>query len=615
MIIYKNSAAGFVEEVENNKITDMLEASFIRNFGKHISPSEKRSTNNSMQFMCKVIRRASIAENAGILIEYNLPATNKRIDFVVAGEDELGNKNFVIIELKQWESANSTSKEELVETYLNGSIRETTHPSYQATSYKLYLKDYNENIYNGNIKPISCAYLHNYKEGNPEPLRDEIYTESLEESPLFFKDDNLKLEEFLHRHVGKGNGIEILYKVEDGQIRPSKKLIDHVSSIFKGNNEFILLDEQKVAYENALYLATKTSQGKKVLIIKGGPGTGKSVISMNLIPGFLEKKLNAVFVAPNASFRNVMVERLSKNTSKKRLTHLFKGSSAFVNTPENTYDVIVVDEAHRLKDKRAYMYHGENQVEDLIKAGRTTIFFVDDNQMVRPDDIGSTSEIKRVAKWYGAEICELELQAQFRCAGSDGYINWLDDVLHIRQTGNFNGWDKDSFDFRIFDNPRTMFDLIRQKQKEGSNARMLAGYAWKWSSAQEGNPNGEIEDVEIKEYDFRMPWNSRRTGTTWAIDPQGINEIGCIHTTQGLEFDYVGVIVGNEFRFNPETLEYYVDWFSYKDSSGKKGLKEDPEKLVLLVKNIYKTLMSRGMKGCYVYFQDKKVKEYFESRI
>lgn len=615
MIVYKNTAGGFLADTSTNMISDVIETYYAESVGRRVAPNEKRSWSNSMMYMGNVIRESEISDSAGILIEYILPGTSARIDFIVAGEDENSKKNFVIIELKQWESAKATDKEDLVETFLGGSEhRLTTHPSYQATSYQLYLRDYNESVYQGNINPYSCAYLHNYVESNPEPLKAEIYSNSIRKSPLFLKTESRKLQEFIRQHVGKGRGEEILYEIENGKIRPSKKLVDHVSSMFKGNKEFILLDEQKVAYETAMSLGLEERKHKAVLMVKGGPGTGKSVISMNLVNGFLKKNLNVVFVAPNASFRDVMVKKLSKDFSAMRIKHLFKGSASFVDVPENTYDVIVVDEAHRLKDKTAYMYKGENQVEDLVRAGKTVIFFVDDNQVIRPDDIGSTAEIKRVSGYYDAEINELQLSAQFRCSGAEGYLNWLDDVLHIKQTANFDGWDKEDFEFKIFDNPNDMANAIKEKNAAGFNSRILAGYAWKWSSAKEGNIDGEVEDVEIMEYNFRMPWNSRKTGTTWAIDPGGVNEVGCIHTAQGLEFDYVGVIVGNEFRFDPETLEYFVHWESYKDANGKKGLKNQPDKLVKLVKNIYKTLMSRGMRGCYVYFMDKDVREWFRKR-
>lgn len=615
MIVYKNTAKGFLKDNGSNMIADVIETYYSESVGRRVSPNEKRSWANSMMYMSNIVREAEVDESTGILIEYILPGSSARIDFIIAGEDEHANKNFIIIELKQWEQAQASDKEDLVETYLGGGVRLTTHPSYQSSSYKLYLRDYNESVYNGNINPYSCAYLHNYVEADPEPLLSEIYANSIRQSPIFFKRDGKKLQDFIKQHVGNGNGECILYEIEKGKIRPSKKLVDHISKMFKGNKEFVLLDDQKIAYETALYLGIQEKDHKSVLLVKGGPGTGKSVISMNLVNGFLGKKKNVVFVAPNASFRDVMVKKLAKDFSAMRIKHLFKGSSSFVEVPENTYDVIIVDEAHRLKDGTAYMYKGENQVEDLVKAGKTVVFFVDDNQIIRPDDIGSTAEIKRVAGYYDAEVQELQLTAQFRCSGAEGYLNWLDDVLHIKQTANFDGWDKESFEFKIFDDPNDMAKAIKAKQNLGFNSRLLAGYAWKWSSAKDGNADGEVEDIEISKYNFKMPWNSRKTGTTWAIDSNGIDEVGCIHTAQGLEFDYVGVIVGNEFRFNTEELEYFVNWESYKDSNGKKGLKNQPDKLVRLVKNIYKTLMSRGMKGCFVYFMDKEVREYFESRM
>ncbi len=426
-------------------------------------------------------------------------------------------------------------------------------------------------------------------------------------------EDQVLLQEFLQKYVGKGRGEEILYEVEQGRIRPSKKLIDHVAGMFEGNREFILLDEQKVAYETARSIAEKRGS-KSVVLIKGGPGTGKSVISVNLLGGLLNGALTTIFVAPNASFREVIVQKLAGKHSKTRLKHLFKGSAGFVNTKPNTFDAIIVDEAHRLKDRRAYQYMGENQVDDIIKSGRTTIFFVDDDQSIRPEDIGTVKEIKRVAEARGAEIHEVDLVAQFRCAGAEGFVNWLNDVLHIKQTGNYNGWDGDSFEFKIFDDPNSLRQAIKKKHDKGSSARILAGYAWKWTSQTEGNADAETNDVEIAEYDFQMPWNSRKIGTTWAIDARGIDQVGCVHTAQGLEFDYVGVIVGADLRFDPVTLEYFTNWTEYKDMAGKKGLKGDLEKMNQYVRNIYKVLMTRGMKGCYVYFVDPECRKYFEER-
>lgn len=615
MILYQGTVKEFSETIDTNQIISKLESVFRTKLGRSLPPAEKSAYMNSLPAMERAVRHSGIAEDCGVLIEYIIPLTSNRIDFLIAGEDESGQKNFIIVELKQWQDAESTTSDGIVRTFLNGRVRDTTHPSYQANSYKLFLSDFNEDIgTGGSIQAYACAYLHNYQEKNPEPLLENTYQENVELAPLYFRDDQERLEKFLQKYVGKGNGTEILYKLDNGKIKPTKKLIEHVSGLFMGNKEFVLLDEQKIAFEKARSAAIN-KENKSVVIIKGGPGTGKSVISVNLLGQLLKDELNVLFIAPNASFRDVMVKRLSQEHSRVRIKNLFKGSGGFVKTDPNTFDVLIVDEAHRLKKKGAYMYLGENQIEDIIRSSKTSIFFIDDDQTIRPEDIGSIREIKRIAEEYRAEVYELELTAQFRCAGAEGYINWLNDVLHIKETANFNGWDKKDFDFKIFDDPNKLREAIKDKDTKGEQARILAGYAWKWTSVGDGNNNAEIEDVMIPEFDFRMPWNSRSVGTTWAVDAAGIGQAGCIHTSQGLEFDYVGVIIGKDLSFDSVKSEFYTDHEEYKDIQGKRGLKEKPEELNRLVRNIYKVLMSRGMKGCYVYFVDKETERYFKSRM
>lgn len=611
MIVYKNSSKGFLEEVQSNKISRKIHDAVVSALGwSKVNDKEFSSWANSMQFMGNVIRRSRISDDCGILIEYNLPSTSLRVDFIISGHDETGQSSFIIIELKQWKEAQATTKDGIVSTKYFG---ECTHPSYQAYSYKLFLKDFNQNIYNSSIQAYSCAYLHNYEQKRPEPLKSRIYEFILKESPIYFQDDQTELEEFIRIYVGKGRGEDILYQIEKGNIRPSKKLIDLVSSLFEGNNSFTLLEEQKVAFENAKYLALNTRK-KTVIIIKGGPGTGKSVISMNLL-GALIKEKNAIFVAPNASFREVMLHKLTSELSANRVRHLFKGSSAFYGARKNTFDVVVVDEAHRLKNEKAFMYKGKNQIEDIVKASKVSVFFIDEKQIIRPEDIGTANEIERVAKDNDAEIHSFSLKTQFRCSGADGYVKWIDDVLQLDSTGNFDGWDKGSFDFKIFNSPIDLRDAIRKKVKDGFQARLLAGYAWEWTAAENGNSNGQVADVSIPSFDFNMPWNSRSIGSTWAIDDAGINQIGCVHTSQGLEFDYVGVIVGNDLQFDNRTNSYYTKWENYKDAKGKQGLKKNPNNVSKLVRNIYRILMTRGMKGCYVFFVDKYAEGYFKSRI
>lgn len=613
MIVYEATAKKFISDVDSNQILTEIEKAFQDKLGRGIPPSEVSAYTNSLPHMERVVRRSNVAEDCGILIEYKIPLTNFRIDFVIAGTDAQGNKNFVIVELKQWQKAIVAEGDGLVESYTGSGQRIVTHPSYQALRYKDFISDFNEVIYGGAVKAYSCAYLHNYPTKEPEPLLDSKYEKVIQGSPIYFRDDQSKLEAYLAKYVKHGKGMNILYEINNGKIRPSKKLIDHVSSMFEGNQNYILLDEQKVAFETARSIANKKE--KSVVIIKGGPGTGKSVISVNLVSSLLKDGLNAIFVAPNSSFRDALIKRLTREHPAQRIKNIFKGSAAFYDSNENEFDVLVVDEAHRLKKRGAFMYQGQNQVDDVIKASKTSIFFIDDDQAVRPEDIGTVKELKKIAQLNDAKIYEMELTAQFRCAGAEGYINWINDVLQIKETANYDGWDKKSFDFKIFDNPNDLREAINKKSKQNNAARILAGYAWEWTSASAGNNDGEVKDVVIPEFDFSMPWNSRKIGTTWAIDDRGIEQVGCIHTSQGLEFDYVGVIVGDDLSFNNEQKVFSTDYKKYKDKTGKKGLQEKPEELNRLVRNIYKVLMTRGMKGCYIYFTDKETEKYFKSRL
>lgn len=616
MIVYSSNALAFKNDVDDNVIGERIETAFFNKFGFKPGDAERRSWSNSMQYMERIIRRSKVPDDCGILIEFGIPSTSKRIDFMITGKNSKDQDNFVIVELKQWEKAEVTDRPGIVSTFVGQKVRDTTHPSYQAWSYKEMLSDTNEEITNKGFYGHACAYLHNYKKQSNEPLLDQRYIETVQDTPIFFKEDSNEIAEYIYNHVCKGNGINMMYLIENGKLRPTKRLIDHVTGLFQGNKEFILLDEQKVAYETIVHMASNPIK-KTVIIVNGGPGTGKSVISMNAFGELLKRGKNLKFIAPNAAFRDVMLKTLDKSgkKNKSRVKVLFSGSGSFVDSPENFYDVLVIDEAHRLKNEKAYMYKGENQVEDTIKSAKVTVLFVDDSQQIRPDDIGSISEIKRVAEKYSADIREIELTSQFRCSGAEGFLNWLDNTLQIKATANYDGWDTNIFEFKLCNSPNEVYRLIKEKNQIGYKARIVAGYAWNWTSEKNGNKNGQIHDVTIPEHNFSMPWNSRAGSTSWAINHEGLEQIGCVHTSQGLEFDYVGVIIGNDLKYNSETGSIYGDINEYKDSTGKKGLKNDPETLTRFIKNIYKILMSRGMKGCYIFCRDKEVQEHIQNRL
>ena len=622
MIVYEATKQLFVEDVVQDRIEENIDRKFYERMGYHTSKSERDAWKNSMQYMLKVLIDNNIPGNVGIAIEFKIPNTSKRIDFIISGKDGELKNTAIIVELKQWTEAEIVSgKDGIVSTYTGHALREVAHPSYQAWSYATTIEDYNETVQERQIDLHPCAYLHNYLTVTPPTLLSENYKEYLEKAPAFVKGDVEKLREFINKYIKYGDDKETLYMIENGKIRPSKSLQDALSSMLQGNQEFVMIDDQKLVYETALEMAKKSYRdgNKRVLIVKGGPGTGKSVLAINLLVRLTNENMVCSYVTKNAAPRNVYATKLSRDFKKTRINNLFKGSGSFVESAENEFDVLIVDEAHRLNAKSGMFQNlGENQIKEIIHASKFSIFFIDESQKVTLKDIGSIEEIQKYIGQEDAESEIMELESQFRCNGSDGYIAWLDDVLEIRETANRDGFDLD-YDIKICDTPNEVKDIIFEKNKINNKARLLAGYCWEW--IKDGKNKSDVFDITIPEYDFAMSWNLGNS-TTWAIDTESVNEIGCIHTAQGLEFDYVGVIIGKDLRYENDKIITDVTERAKTDQSIKgiyKMFQQDFQKAEKLadeiIKNTYRTLLTRGQKGCYIYCEDKLLSEYLKRRV
>lgn len=622
MIVYESTKELFVEDVIEDKIERVIDKKFFEKMGYHTSESERNAWNNSMLYMMKVLIDNNIPQNVGIAIEFKIPNTSKRVDFIITGKDGEYKNTAIIVELKQWTEAKLVEgKDGIVQTYTGHALREVAHPSYQAWSYATTIEDYNETVQDRRIDLHPCVYLHNYLAVTPPTLLSDNYKYYLEKAPAFIKGDVDKLRDFINKYIKYGDDKETLYMIENGKIRPSKSLQDALSSMLKGNDEFVMIDDQKLVYETALELARKSyiDGNKRVLIVKGGPGTGKSVLAVNLLVKLTNENMVCSYVTKNAAPRNVYATKLSGDFRKTRINNLFKGSGSFVDSTENEYDVLIADEAHRLNAKSGMFQNlGENQIKEIIKASKFSIFFIDESQRVTLKDIGSIDEIKKYIRQANAEYEIMELESQFRCNGSDGYIAWLDDVLQIRETANNDSFDLD-YDIKICDTPNEVRDLIFEKNKINNKARLLAGYCWNWIA--EGKNKPDVYDITIPEHKFAMSWNLGNS-QTWAIDPESVNEIGCIHTAQGLEFDYVGVIIGDDLRYENDKIVTDVTKRAKTDQSIKGINKLRKENFVEankiadeIIKNTYRTLLTRGQKGCYIYCTNKELSEYLKKRL
>lgn len=620
MIVYDGIKSDFLKSVDNDTIALEIQQNILEKMGRHTVENEFISWDNSMQYMYKVMNDPDIPSDAGVAIEFNIPQTAKRVDFMISGYDKDDNPGMVIIELKQWSKMELVENtESLVETYIGNALRKVVHPSYQAWSYAQLISDYNAAVQDLNIGLAPCAFLHNYVRKDNDPVDDDRYKPYYSEAPVFTKGQVISLRDFIKKCVTKGDNKEILYKIDHGAIRPSKSLQNSIASMIKGNEEFVMIDEQRVAYEEILKFSSLCMRDhqKRTIICKGGPGTGKSVIAVRLLAELTRRGQFVQYVSKNRAPRSVYAAKLKGKVKKSSVDNMFKGSGMYTEVGNNMVHTLLVDEAHRLNEKSG-MFHnkGENQIKEIIHAAGCSVFLIDESQRVTMDDIGSVEEIKKWAEVEGSEVIELELISQFRCNGSNGYLAWIDDLLEIRETANYS---LDGLDYEVVlcDDPAEVQRIIIEKNRESNRARILAGYCWNWPTESRKNP--DFHDIQIG--DFGISWNLDN-GQEFAISEDSVNEAGCIHTTQGLEFDYVGVIIGDDIRY--EDGHVVTDFTKRaKTDQSLKGIKklykEEPlkalERADEIIKNTYRTLMTRGMKGCYIYCTDEGMREYIRDRL
>ena len=610
MLVYLSDKSGFRSDIEKGVLEDKIQ----KILGHKVSDSEKQSWSNSLLYMNMVLENDSIPDNIGIGVELKIPKTAKRIDVVLSGKNNSGYQQAVIVELKQWSSAEATKKDDVVKTYLGGALREVAHPSYQAWSYASLLRNFNEAAHDSDIGLNPCAFLHNYpSEGI---LKDPRYGEVLARAPLFAKGEIARLRQFIIDFISVGDGGKLILDIREGKIRPSKRLSDQVASMLKGNEEFVMVDDQKVAFESILSAAP--AKEKTVVIVHGGPGTGKSVVAINLLARMLQRELFACYVTKNSAPREVYAAKLSGQLRKTEISNLFLNSGKFTATDPDMYDVLLVDEAHRLNEKSGLFGNlGEHQIKEIIQSSRLSVFFLDEDQRVTLKDIGSRDEIIRFADEAGAQIQELKLESQFRCNGQDGYLAWLDDILQIRQTTN-ETLDGVDFDFKVIHSPNELFELVRDKNELNNRSRVVAGYCWPWKSKKDPR----AWDIEMDQWAFRRQWNLTKDGMLWLIEPKSIEQVGCIHTCQGLELDYVGVILGPDLLVRNGRVICHPEQRAPQDRSvfgWKKMMKQSPDSarplLDTIIKNTYRTLMTRGMKGYYVFSVDEETRWYLQDRV
>jgi hypothetical protein len=302
-----------------NDIGNIIYDAYKTATGRRTGKAEIDSWMNSLQYMERVLADQDIPQDAGVAIEYHIPQTSKRIDFILTGKDAQAKETAILIELKQWQHATLTEQDAIVVTQFQGQDQPTPHPSYQAWSYKKLLEDFNQTVQDDHIQLYPCAYLHNYEPDNV--ISNKFYSTYIQEAPLFLKNDAIKLQNFIKANVKYGDKDQIMYRIDHGKIKPSKNLADHLVSMIKGNSEFVMVDDQKVAFEAVIRNTIRSADGKKsVLIVEGGPGTGKSVVAINLLVALTNQECVVQYVTRNSAPRLVYEAKLTGTFTRTRIS-------------------------------------------------------------------------------------------------------------------------------------------------------------------------------------------------------------------------------------------------------------------------------------------------------
>lgn len=625
MLIYQNNTNEFIKDVRENLLAEKMAANFEERFGRKVGTSEFRSWDNSLRLMRDAIEIAELRDSM-IALEYEVPYTQNRIDCLLFGKDASGQPNIALIELKQWEKVETIEATEdegnFVETYTGGGHRIVAHPSEQVRGYRDYLESFICEFENmPKLELFCCAYCHNYKKIDGQGLFAPAFTKLLVDFPIYSKSDLKDFSNKLNSLLKQGDGFEIFNRFMHSRIAPSKKLLENVAKVISEEDSFSLLNEQLVA-KNLIWskvTKAKKTREKSVIIVHGGPGTGKSVIAVNILAQAAKKRMKVFYGCKSKPF----IEGL-KSLVGKGGRELFSNLYRFVPTKikENDIDLLLVDEAHRVEKTSNHQYTKPEdrtdmpQIEQLMRCSKVCVFFIDDKQIVRSQEIGSTALIKGHAEKLGSSVSEVTLETQFRCMGSNNYIDWIESALGYCKEEKILS-KSEQFDFKIMESPHTLYKFLSEKEKEKPNsARLVAGFCWPWSVP---NADGSlVKDVVVG--DFAMPWETKDGGKVlpgipkwyeWAYKTKGIEQVGCIYTVQGFEFDYIGVIVGPDLRYDASLNRLVGEKIKTADSV----LRRSGESFDTCVRNIYRVLLTRGMKGCYVYFVDKEVEAFFRSRL
>ncbi len=609
MSLLRLSADSLNQSAVERVLAQRLEERFLFDHGHRPSPGEVRSWAGSLPVLAADLCDAGLGQ-VEVLLEQRLPLTSKRMDAVLAGvHPKSGMPSYVVVELKQWSHARPTDEADdlvLVDAYGN---RPVLHPLEQVRRYVAFVEQFTRSIENQVDAIVGVAYLHNAVAANVAGLR--LLPETTN-ARFFTQSERGAWLDFLRSRLAPISGAASADQFLASRIAPSRQLLALAAAEIQTREQFVLLDEQQVAFSLVLAAVerARAGNGKTVVVVSGGPGSGKSVIALSLLGEMSRRGYAAIHATGSKAFTETLRRVAGKGSSSVK--SLFQYFNSFMDSNANDLDVLISDEAHRIRISSANRFTaarlrtGAAQIDELIDAARVPVFLLDEHQVVRPGEIGSIAVIESAAAARGLTVVRVDLDAQFRSGGSRLFETWVLRLLGLEPGGPVVWVGDDHFELQVADSPEELEAILAKYQSDGLSARMTAGFCWPWSKPADGHL---VDDVVLG--DWTRPWNNpeeRRIGdvparSLWASEPGGFGQVGCVYTAQGFEYDWNGVILGPDLLWR--TDQFVSDVRASRDPAFRgKGT----EGFDSFVRNIYKVLLTRGMQGTVVYSPDAETR-------
>ncbi|MFJ8546098.1 DNA/RNA helicase domain-containing protein [Streptomyces sp. NPDC093586] len=612
-MLLRESAKSIAARALDSSLYLHLTEQFVHMHGYRPSAAEVRSWERSIPALAAVLNDAGLGD-VEVMLEYALPLNSKRADAVLAGvHPATGEPSYVVVELKQWSQA-LPNEDDPTLCHVDAYTHPVLNPIEQVRRYCEYLVNFNGAVAEYGHRVNGVAFLHNATEFGVAGLR-EIERDG--HGLLFTGERRGAFMDHLRARLSdKHSGARAADELCDGVAVPSKQLMSVAAEEVRERTQFVLLDEQQVAYRMVLNAVQKAKNAdrKEVVIVTGGPGTGKSVIALQLLGELYRRGVPALHATGSQSFTKTM--RKIAGARKREVQDLFKYFNSFMTAEKNSLGALICDEAHRIRETSANRYTraelrtGRAQVDELIDVAYVPVFFLDEHQVVRPGEMGTVADIKEAAARRGIPCHVVPLDSQFRCGGSDAYLRWVVRLLGL-ETGGPVVWEPDGrMQLLVADSPQEMEAFLEARRSQGYGARMSAGYCWRWSP--EPKP-GEPLPPDVVIGDWARPWNLRGDRSVsgappaalWATDPAGFGQVGCVYTAQGFEYDWSGVIIGPDLLWRGD--RWITDRTASKDPVFKKSTPDDD--VDRLIRNTYKVLLTRGMVGTVVYSTDPETRQ------